>query len=86
MTAWQSIPGTLLIYIAGLLAIPGEVYEAAYIDGATAWGQAPVGHAPARRGYVVINMILGFKNYLNVYDIIVGLTNGGPGPPPSASR
>ena len=30
-------------------------------------------------GYVVINTILSFKNYLNVYDIIVGLTNGAPG-------
>ena len=34
VTAWQAIPGTLLIYIAGLLSIPGEVYEAADIDGA----------------------------------------------------
>ena len=49
VTAWQSIPGTLLIYIAGLLSIPGEVYEAADIDGASAtW--ALVGHAPPRRG------------------------------------
>ena len=30
-------------------------------------------------GYVVINSILGVKNFLNVYDVIVGLTNGGPG-------
>jgi raffinose/stachyose/melibiose transport system permease protein len=28
---------------------------------------------------VIISTILSFKNYLNVYDIIVGLTNGGPG-------
>ena len=28
---------------------------------------------------MVINVILGFKNFLNAYDIIVGLTNGGPG-------
>ena len=30
-------------------------------------------------GYVVINTILGLKGFLNAYDIIVGLTNGGPG-------
>ena len=35
VTAWQAIPGTLLIYIAGLLAIPEDVYEAADLDGAT---------------------------------------------------
>ena len=35
VTAWQAIPGTLLIYIAGLLSIPGDVYEAADLDGAS---------------------------------------------------
>ncbi len=30
-------------------------------------------------GYIVINVILGFKGFLNAYDIIVGLTGGGPG-------
>jgi raffinose/stachyose/melibiose transport system permease protein len=35
VTAWQAIPGTLLIYIAGLLSVPGDVYEAAAIDGAS---------------------------------------------------
>lgn len=79
VTAWQSIPGTLLIYIAGLLSIPGEVYEAADIDGATPVRRLWSVTLPLVAGYVVINMILGFKNYLNVYDVIVGLTNGGPG-------
>jgi raffinose/stachyose/melibiose transport system permease protein len=79
VAAWQSIPGTLLIYIAGLLSIPGEVYEAADIDGATSWYKLRSVTLPLVAGYVVINVILGFKNYLNVYDIIVGLTNGGPG-------
>jgi len=30
-------------------------------------------------GYVVLNTVLCFKNFINAYDIIVGLTNGGPG-------
>lgn len=79
VTAWQAIPGTLLIYIAGLLAIPGEVYEAASIDGATGRQQLLRVTLPLVAGYVVINVILGFKNFLNAYDIIVGLTDGGPG-------
>ncbi len=79
VTAWQAIPGTLLIYIAGLLSIPGEVYEAASIDGATHRQQLLRITLPLVAGYVVINVILGFKNFLNAYDIIVGLTNGGPG-------
>ncbi len=79
VTTWQSIPGALLIYIAGLLSIPGEVYEAADIDGASAWVRLRSITLPLVAGYVVINVILGFKNYLNAYDVIVGLTNGGPG-------
>ncbi len=79
VTAWQAIPGTLLIYIAGLLSIPGEVYEAAAIDGAGNFAQLARITLPLVMGYVVINLILGFKGFLNAYDVIVGLTNGGPG-------
>lgn len=79
VTAWQAIPGTLLIYIAGLLSVPADVYEAADLDGATKRQQLLRITLPLVAGYVVINMILGFKGFLNAYDIIVGLTNGGPG-------
>ena len=79
VTAWQAIPGTLLIYIAGLLAIPGDVYEAASIDGAGKLQQLWRITLPLVAGYVVINVIIGFKDFLHAYDIIVGLTNGGPG-------
>jgi raffinose/stachyose/melibiose transport system permease protein len=79
VTAWQAIPGTLLIYIAGLLSIPSDVYEAAELDGAGKRQQLLRITLPLVAGYVVINVILGFKNFLNAYDIIFGLTNGGPG-------
>lgn len=79
VTAWQSVPGTLLIYIAGLTAVPEDVFEAADIDGATKFQQIIRITIPLVFSYVVINTILGFKGYLNAYDIIIGLTNGGPG-------
>ncbi|MCS6711961.1 sugar ABC transporter permease [Brachybacterium sp. EF45031] len=79
VTAWQSIPSTMLIYIAGLVTIPDEVYEASSLDGATGWQTLRRITLPLVSGFVVINMILCFKNYLNAYDIIVGLTDGGPG-------
>lgn len=79
VSAWQTLPGALLIYIAGLLAIPGELYEAAAIDGASAWRRFRSITLPLVSGYVVINTILGVKGYLNAYDIIKGLTDGGPG-------
>ena len=79
VTAWQAIPGALLIYIAGILSIPGEVYEAADIDGATKVQQLTRITIPLMFGYIVINVILGFKGFLNAYDVIKGLTGGGPG-------
>jgi raffinose/stachyose/melibiose transport system permease protein len=79
VTAWQAIPGALLIYIAGILSIPGEVYEAADIDGATKTQQLMRITVPLMFGYIVINVILGFKGFLNAYDVIKGLTGGGPG-------
>jgi raffinose/stachyose/melibiose transport system permease protein len=79
VTAWQAIPGALLIYIAGILSIPGEVYEAADIDGASKSQQLMRITIPLMFGYIVINVILGFKGFLNAYDVIVGLTGGGPG-------
>jgi raffinose/stachyose/melibiose transport system permease protein len=79
VTAWQAIPSALLIYIAGILSIPGEVYEAAAMDGASPARRLRSITLPLVAGYVVINLVIGFKNHLNAYDIIVGLTNGGPG-------
>lgn len=79
VTAWQAIPGSMIIYLAGLLSIPEEVYEAGALDGATAWTKFRHITLPLVAGYVVINTILGMKGFLNAYDIIVGLTNGGPG-------
>ncbi|MEV0598773.1 sugar ABC transporter permease [Streptomyces sp. NPDC050315] len=79
VTAWQATPSALIIYLAGLMAIPKEVYEAAELDGAGGWRRFRSITFPLLIGYVVINTILGFKGFLNAYDIIVGLTNGGPG-------
>lgn len=79
VTAWQSIPATLLIYIAGVLSIPSDVYEAAALDGASAARQLFTITVPLTAGYILINVIISFKNFMNAYDVIVGLTDGGPG-------
>ncbi|MFT4044547.1 MAG: sugar ABC transporter permease [Gordonia sp. (in: high G+C Gram-positive bacteria)] len=79
VTAWQAIPGATIIYLAGLQAVPGEVYEAARLDGAGAWRQFRSITLPLIIGYVIINMILGFKGFLGSYEIALALTAGGPG-------
>lgn len=79
VTAWSSIPGAMLIYIAGLVTIPAELYEAAAIDGASGGQRLRRITLPMVSGFILINTILGFKGFLNAYDVIVGLTDGGPG-------
>ncbi|PJJ70768.1 raffinose/stachyose/melibiose transport system permease protein [Diaminobutyricimonas aerilata] len=79
VSAWQTIPGALLVYTAGLTSIPGDLYEASSLDGASAWTQFRSITLPLIAGFVLINTVLGVKGYLGVYDVIVGLTGGGPG-------
>lgn len=79
VTAWTSIPGTTLIYLAGLQAVPTEIYEAAKVDGASAWRQFLSLTLPLLFGYLAINFILGFRGYLGAYEIILAMTGGGPG-------
>lgn len=79
VTVWQAAPGATIIYLAGLQSISTDVIEAASLDGAGVWRQVRSISLPLIAGYVVINIILGFKGYLGTYEIIVALTGGGPG-------
>ncbi|GAB14927.1 putative sugar ABC transporter permease protein [Arthrobacter globiformis NBRC 12137] len=79
VTVWQAAPGATIIYLAGLQSVPAEVYEAADLDGAGSFRQFRSLTLPLILGYLVINVILGFKGFLGTYEIIVGLTGGGPG-------
>jgi len=79
VASWVAVPGAIIIFLAGLVSIPSEVYEAASIDGASAWKQFQKMTFPLLFPFFIINTILTFKSFLNVYDICVGLTGGGPG-------
>ncbi len=79
VTAWQATPQAMLIYIAALMTVPKDVYEASAIDGASPWKQLRSITLPLISGFVLINVIIGFKDFLATYEIIVGLTDGGPG-------
>ncbi|GAA1892379.1 sugar ABC transporter permease [Paeniglutamicibacter psychrophenolicus] len=79
VTVWQAAPGATIIYLAGLQSISTDVFEAAALDGAGPWRQVRSISLPLIVGYVLINIILGFKGYLGTYEVIVALTGGGPG-------
>jgi raffinose/stachyose/melibiose transport system permease protein len=76
---WQLSGLTMVIYLAGLAAIPDEHYEAAAVDGASVWRQFRSITVPAIGPAIAINTTLGLLIGLRVFDQVISLTNGGPG-------
>jgi len=79
LAVWQSCAFTIIIYLSGLQTIPKELYEAASLDGAKAWRQFRSITFPLISAFFTINVVLSLKGFLQVFDPIVALTNGGPG-------
>ncbi|WP_228372879.1 carbohydrate ABC transporter permease [Demequina subtropica] len=76
---WIGIPFNLVLLYAGLQAIPGEVYEAAALDGAGRWSIFWHITFPLLRPVSAITLLLGLVYTLKVFDIIWVMTRGGPG-------
>lgn len=79
LAVWQACAFTIIIYLSGLQTIPGELYEAASIDGAGAGRQFWSITFPLISAFFTINVVLSLKGFLQVFDPILALTNGGPG-------
>ncbi|MEV4016024.1 sugar ABC transporter permease [Nonomuraea angiospora] len=76
---WQFAGYSMVIYLAGLQAIPAEVLEAATIDGAGAWSKFRRVVLPLLNGAVVINVMLCLIGGLKQFDQVMAMTGGGPG-------
>lgn len=79
LAVWQAAAFNIIIYIAGLQTVPEELYEAAALDGASAWKQFRAITFPMIAGFFTINMVLSLKGFLQIFDHVVALTGGGPG-------
>jgi multiple sugar transport system permease protein len=75
---WLGIPFNLTLLYSGLQDIPGELYEAGALDGATGWKAFWHITWPNLRAVVSITLMLGIILTLKVLDVILGLTQGGP--------
>jgi multiple sugar transport system permease protein len=76
---WQGFPFFALLLLAGLQGIPEDLYEAASVDGATRWRQFLHITLPLLRPIIVAVVVLRVISLVNSPDLIVILTNGGPG-------
>jgi glycerol transport system permease protein len=79
MEVWHWTPLVALLAYAGLRAIPEMYYQAAKIDGASAWSTFFYIQLPKMRGVLTIALLLRFMDSFLIYAEPFVLTGGGPG-------
>ncbi|MET9022865.1 sugar ABC transporter permease [Actinopolymorpha sp. NPDC004070] len=77
--AWLYTPFVAILALAGLRSLPNSPFEAAAVDGANWWLTFRRLTLPMLWPYVLVAVIFRFMDCLKVFDIIYGLTAGGPG-------
>jgi raffinose/stachyose/melibiose transport system permease protein len=75
---WKYFGFHMMLYIAGLQSIDRNLYEAANIDGATAWQRFRFVTIPQLAPMIRISVFFALVGSLQVFDVIVPLTGGGP--------
>jgi multiple sugar transport system permease protein len=76
---WTFTPFIALLVLAGLRSLPREPFEAANVDGASRWFIFRNITLPLLTPYIVIAVIFRLIDSLRQFDIIFGMTKGGPG-------
>ena len=79
MDIWHWTPLVALLAYAGLRAIPGPYFQAAQIDGASAWAVFHHIQLPRLRGVLTIAILLRFMDSFMIYTEPFVVTGGGPG-------
>ncbi|MFB9324742.1 carbohydrate ABC transporter permease [Paenibacillus aurantiacus] len=78
ISVWRYMGYTMIIYLGALQAIPGDMYEAARIDGAGRWQVLWNLTLPSLSKIIQLNMFLTLSGALSVFDLPFVLTKGGP--------
>jgi multiple sugar transport system permease protein len=78
MMSWWGAGGTIIIYLAGLQAVPQHLYEAAEIDGASSWGRLRHVTIPMMSPTIFFTMVMGVIGSFQMFTTAYVITNGGP--------
>lgn len=76
---WKTTPFMALLLLAGLQLIPGELYEAASLDGANAWQSFWRVTLPIIKPTILVALLFRTIDAVRMFDLPRVLTNGGPG-------
>lgn len=79
VNVWLGVPFMMVALLGGLQAVPGELYEAAEMDGATPWQRFVNITLPGLRPVSASVILLGTIWTFNMFPIIYLVTRGGPG-------
>ena len=78
INVWLGIPFNMALFLTGLQALPQDVFEAATIDGATAWQRFWHITLPLLRPTLIAILLLGLIFTLRQFDLVWAMTQGGP--------
>jgi multiple sugar transport system permease protein len=78
VNVWRGLPFFAITLLAGLVAIPRELYEAAEVDGATAWAQFRNVTLPLIVPILSITILFSIVMTVSDFNIVYVLTRGGP--------
>ena len=76
--SWRYVGFHMVILLAGVLAVPGELYEAAALDGAGALARFRHVTLPGVRGALAVSALLSVVGSIKYFDLVYILTAGGP--------
>jgi multiple sugar transport system permease protein len=79
MSVWKSFGYNMVIFLAGLTAIPQHLYDAAKVDGANAWRRFLHITLPMLSPTTLFVMVISLIGSFQVFDQALVMTNGGPG-------
>lgn len=78
VVVWTNVGYVALFFLAGILAIPNDIHNAARIDGATAWQRFWRITLPMLRPTTFFVVLTGIVSAAQVFDTVYALTGGGP--------
>ena len=78
LAVWRNVGTLMVIFLAGLQAVPGDVTEAATMDGASAWRRLISVTLPLLRPTILLGAILISVGYLQFFEEAFVMTKGGP--------
>jgi len=75
---WANLGFSMMVFLAGMQAIPAEIYEAGKLDGAGPWSSFRFLTIPLLAPSITINVLLAIVGTITGFELIFVLTDGGP--------